>query len=289
MNIRSLFLAFVLLALFPMVGSAQNGMEDAVYLNNGSVLRGIIIEQVPNRSLKVQILGGSIFHVEMVEVARITKEPIGNVPTVLRDAPQAASSRRDTLQHAPYEPKRKGYFFQAQLLLELVQGGVRVVNGYRFGRFGHLGVGLGLDLSGPGLSTRSNESYGNSYSGSGVYLPIYLQYSGEILKKRVTPFYALELGYAVAVTGSGMNEMDYGSGYGPDDLRGGAMWGLGIGVRFKTKKRLNFSLLLNVSAKNVSYREYYYYLSEVDQNYYTGSDRVHTTLVYPGLRLGIGF
>lgn len=276
-----------ILIVAPFLSKAQSGLEDAVYLNNGSVLRGIIIEQVPNRSLKVQILGGSVFHVEMAEVARITKEPIANVPAVLRDAPQAASSRRDTLQHAPYEPKRRGYFFQAQLLLELVQGGVRVVNGYRFGRFGHLGVGLGLDLSGPGLSTRSNDYHGSSYSGSGVFLPIYLQYSGEILKKRVTPFYALELGYALAVTGSGMNEMDYG--YGQDDLRGGAMWGLGIGVRFKTKKRLNFSLLLNVSAKNVSYREYYYYLSEVDQNYYNGSDRVHTTLVYPGLRLGIGF
>lgn len=67
------------------------------------------------------------------------------------------------------------------------------------------------------------------------------------------------------------------------------MWGLGIGVRFKTKRRVNFSLLLNVNAKNVSYREYSYWYDGVTQSYYAESNRVRATLVYPGLRFGIGF
>lgn len=269
---------------------AQQGMEDVVYLNNGSILRGIIIEQVPNKSLKVQIAGGSVFHIELNEVTRITKEPPTAASAVLRDGRQDRGSgvSRDTSASAPFEYRRKGYFFQGQLLLELLQGGVRVVNGYRFGRFGHLGIGVGIDLSGPSMSMSDNWG-GPGHLTSGVYLPIYLHYSGEILKRRVTPFYALEVGYAALVAGDGMYEEDYGYTSGAYEQRGGAMWGLGIGVRFKTKRRLNFSLLLNVNAKNVSYREYYYWFDDAMQTYYSESQRVHRTLVYPGLRFGIGF
>ncbi|MCF8257778.1 MAG: hypothetical protein K9J06_09500 [Flavobacteriales bacterium] len=281
--------AFLLVAFLHFDSYAQAGMEDVVYLNNGSVLRGIIIEQVPNKSLKVQIAGGSIFHVEIGDVTRIAKEPTVVVPEVLRERPRdksTAAAPRDTVQRAPYEPKRRGYFFQAQILLEIVQGGAHIINGYRFGRFGHLGLGIGLDLSGPSPANGfSDQVNGGNYAATGTYLPIFLHYSGEILKKRVTPFYAVEVGYAAALWSSGMN--DYGNG--PTDLRGGAMWGLGIGVRFKTKKRLNFSLLLNVNAKNVSYREYSYWYDSLDQNYYAQSQRVRTTMVYPGLRFGIGF
>lgn len=286
-----------LLSVLTMQSHAQQAMEDVVYLNNGSILRGIIIEQVPNRSLKVQISGGSVFHVELGEVARMTREPMLAQQSVRRDpsSAQRAESRRDTTAREPYIQKKRGYFFQGQLLLEMLQGGVRVVNGYRIGRFGHIGVGLGIDLSGPSLTNAYDVAWnGGSAITSGVYLPIYLQYSGEILNRRVTPFYAVEAGYAAAISGRMhdypmYDEFGYGYGHGPDRLRGGAMWGLGIGVRFKTRRRLNFSLLLNVNAKNVSYREHYYWYDGNLQAYMTETQRVRTTLVYPGLRFGMGF
>jgi hypothetical protein len=282
--------AVALFASLPITLFAQSDMEDVVYLNNGNVLRGIIIEEVPNKSLKVQIAGGSIFQVEMNEVARITKESAYHVPASLRDGQRGttATAKSDTLPRPYYEQKRRGYFFQSQILLELAQGGVRVINGYRFGRFGHLGLGIGLDLSGPSITGGFGLYSGGIGAVNGPYVPIYLYYSGELLNKRVTPFYAVELGYAAALSNTQSEEYD-AYGYGSSEVRGGAMWGLGIGVRFKTKKRVNFSLLLNINAKNVSYREYTYQYDEVSQDQYYTSDRVHRTLVYPGLRFGIGF
>lgn len=47
---------------------------DVVYLKNGSVIRGIIIEQVPNVSIKIETAGGSVFVYKMEEVERMTKE-----------------------------------------------------------------------------------------------------------------------------------------------------------------------------------------------------------------------
>jgi hypothetical protein len=48
--------------------------QDVVYLKNGSVIKGIVIEQVPNISIKIQTADGSIFVYEMDQVAKIAKE-----------------------------------------------------------------------------------------------------------------------------------------------------------------------------------------------------------------------
>lgn len=49
-------------------------MEDVIYLKNGSIIRGIIIEQVPNISLKIKTKDGSVFAYKMEEVEKLTKE-----------------------------------------------------------------------------------------------------------------------------------------------------------------------------------------------------------------------
>lgn len=48
--------------------------QDVVYLQNGSIIRGMVIEQVPNVSIKIQTSDGSIFVYEMKDVAKIAKE-----------------------------------------------------------------------------------------------------------------------------------------------------------------------------------------------------------------------
>lgn len=47
---------------------------DVVYLKNGSMIKGMIIEQTPNVSIKIQTRDGSVFVYQMDEVEKITKE-----------------------------------------------------------------------------------------------------------------------------------------------------------------------------------------------------------------------
>lgn len=47
---------------------------DVVYLKNGSIIRGIIIEQTPNVSLKIQTKDGSVFVYNIEDVEKMTKE-----------------------------------------------------------------------------------------------------------------------------------------------------------------------------------------------------------------------
>jgi hypothetical protein len=58
----------------PIITRADQQMDDVVYLKNGSIIRGMILEQVPNQSLKIQTKDGNLFVYQMSEVEKITKE-----------------------------------------------------------------------------------------------------------------------------------------------------------------------------------------------------------------------
>ena len=63
-------------------------IEDVVYLKNGSIIRGIIIEQVPGESIKIQTREGNLFVYQMEQIDRIMKESM--VKRVERKSPGLA-------------------------------------------------------------------------------------------------------------------------------------------------------------------------------------------------------
>lgn len=54
---------------------AQSSLEEVVYLKNGSIIRGTIIEQIPNVKIKIQTSEGNVFVYKYDEIEKITKEP----------------------------------------------------------------------------------------------------------------------------------------------------------------------------------------------------------------------
>lgn len=64
----------IVLVLSSVVLFAQGTYKEVVYLKNGSIIKGIIVEQVPNESIKIQTADGSIFVYPMSEVQKIAKE-----------------------------------------------------------------------------------------------------------------------------------------------------------------------------------------------------------------------
>jgi TM2 domain-containing membrane protein YozV len=74
----------VLLFLFVGILYAQEKTQDVVYLKNGSIIKGIIIEQIMNESIKIQMMDGSIFVYKIDEVIKIIKEPLVQVKPKLQ-------------------------------------------------------------------------------------------------------------------------------------------------------------------------------------------------------------
>lgn len=62
--------------LFTFIALSQHEYEEVVYLKNGSIIKGTIIEQVPDVSIKIQTKDGNIFVYKMEEIDRITKESV---------------------------------------------------------------------------------------------------------------------------------------------------------------------------------------------------------------------
>lgn len=65
---------FIIILVLNTKLNAQGEMVDVVYLNNGSVFRGIVIELVPDSIVKIQTLDGKLLVFHMSEVKKITKE-----------------------------------------------------------------------------------------------------------------------------------------------------------------------------------------------------------------------
>jgi len=55
--------------------SEEPTLEDVVYLRNGSVIRGTIIELRPEENIRIQMRDGSILVLPFAEVERVAKEP----------------------------------------------------------------------------------------------------------------------------------------------------------------------------------------------------------------------
>ncbi len=75
MNILTKILLPIAIVMIATSAFAQTQtMVDVVYCKNGSVIKGTIIEQTPNQSLKIQTLDGNVFVYAMEDVEKITKE-----------------------------------------------------------------------------------------------------------------------------------------------------------------------------------------------------------------------
>ena len=75
MNIRiALPIIVALTSLMGQSASFAQVYEDVVYLKDGGVRRGMIIEQTPGVSVKLKTIYGEIFVIEMSEISRMAKE-----------------------------------------------------------------------------------------------------------------------------------------------------------------------------------------------------------------------
>lgn len=72
-KMKKLTLLLLLLISILYSGFSQE-YKDVVYLKDGSVIKGTIIEQIPNEQVKIKTEGGSIFVYRFSDIEKITKE-----------------------------------------------------------------------------------------------------------------------------------------------------------------------------------------------------------------------
>ncbi len=120
------FILLTCLTAFVMASqvSAQQ-MEDVVHLKNGGLVRGIIIEQIPGESLKIQTRDGDVFIISsytMDEIAKISKEPVMGMRGHIR-----AKKKNPWMAFGLSIIPGAGQFYNSQFKKGLTQFGAAIV------------------------------------------------------------------------------------------------------------------------------------------------------------------
>lgn len=76
--------------------------EDVVYLKNGSVIKGQITEMIPDKHVKIETNGGSLFVYTFDEIEKIEKQEIANQQTDNNVQDETATSAKISLDNVFY-------------------------------------------------------------------------------------------------------------------------------------------------------------------------------------------
>jgi hypothetical protein len=195
---------------------AQQYQRDVVHLRNGSIIRGVIIEQVPNQSLRIETADGSVFVYSFDEIERITRET-------------AAQMSRNTVRSRSNE-RIRGYMGIAEASFGIGVGddsensfGIAMINGYRFNP--HFSIGLGVGL----------KRYTNSEL---VTVPLFFDLRTVFTKNDIAPFAAFTAGVQPTLFEKGHQTVGY-------IMDGRLSFGFQAGVRYRlpdTRMGLNLSI-----------------------------------------------
>lgn len=117
----ALFVAVTVQSLIPSQINAQQQEEDVVYLKDGSVLRGTIIEDVPGESLRIRTRDGNVFRIAYDRIDRRTREP-----AVVAAPPQTIPAQGQPRAQMTTDRKSPGVAF---LLSFLIVGAGQGYNG----------------------------------------------------------------------------------------------------------------------------------------------------------------
>lgn len=198
----------IAICLFVLVISAMVSMavaQDVVYLKNGSVIKGSVLEIVPEQSIKIQTSDGSIFVYQMNEVDRIQRDAKNQKQQEEEEETENYLERGfrgliDLGAHFGFGDAEDNYQISAAF-----------TGGYQINRMLFVGGGVA-----PTLNLFDNEYYDEVETS--FLLPIYTAVRLDFINKKVTPFFDGRIGYYLNT-----EDMDYNGLYAY----------VGVGVRLK--------------------------------------------------------
>jgi hypothetical protein len=227
---KKLILA-LLLSVISLSTFAQTQKEDVVYLKNGSVVRGEIVEQIPNQTIKIEIQGGSIFVYQISEIEKMTREE-----------PKNTGKQRN----ASSLTLSTGFFGKVNFQGGGIDAGIglNVIGGYRFNDYLSLGLGTGYNQYINSLFSYyyNGLSYNWNYYHGG-FIPLYVDFKVNMTKTKFSPYWQMDAGYGFSVNRFG---------------KGGYMLGSSVGCDYKLDNRHIISLGFNWLMQNTTYTPYYY-------------------------------
>jgi hypothetical protein len=195
----------IILCIITFKTFAQKINDDVLYLKNGSIYRGRIIEK-NEKIVKLETYEKNIYAVQLADIQEIKSEESLKKPVILYKekgfvhytelGPLAGSNR------ASNGVTTSAFSFQT-------------VNGYKFNQYLFAGIGIGADL----------------YAVQ-TFVPIILSLRGDFTRKgNKIPFYFVEGGYSINATSNDVDGIKY---------QGGNTFAAGLGLKILFNENTGF-------------------------------------------------
>ena len=176
--------------------SAQNDV-DVLYLENGNVIRGHLIDQPDSSVFRIETLCHNIFQFKIDEITSVRQEVL------------------QTRKNKYFAPKETGYSNITDFGLLIATGyneknvifSIISTHNYTFSKGLAAGAGFGLELF------------------EQLTVPLYASFTWQINAQKLSPFTTIRAGYSFAV-GDPEYMWDYSI-----DATGGFMWAAGLGTK----------------------------------------------------------
>jgi hypothetical protein len=183
---------------------AQGNYQDVIYLKNGSIIHGMIIEQTPGKSLKIKTANNDVFVFSFDEIDKMTKEQLPeNEPIKISTSPR--TTFYSNISRIGFLTYKGSNIFS-----------INIVNGIRIKQNFALGFGFGY------------EKYPN-----GTAIPLFIDTRFYPLSGSISPIIFGDFGYSVIT----LDDIT-GSKY------GGPMFNLGTGLRIRPNSSFSFLIEL---------------------------------------------
>jgi hypothetical protein len=226
----SKYFSIAILCLFVNYSFAQKKSGiDVVYLKDGSMVKGLIFENISNDHVKIEAKDGTIWNFKYDDIESINPD-----------------------ENSVVKVKDNGYYNNTSMGVligdnsytgSMVNFSFNMVNGYQIKQRWQTGVGTGMDIM-----------LGQ------LFLPVTVDVKYVFRKKAFSPFVGVKAGYAFS--GSKNDDYDYPyydiGWYYPRNYEGGPVAGIEVGIRNYSSEHFGLSLHVGYRTQQVSTTTYDY-------------------------------
>ena len=233
----------------------QSQYQDIVYMKDGSVLHGIIIEQIPNQSITIETTDRNVYIVQMSNIETMIKVPYNG----------SSRSRNSGYSNSMGTDLRRGFKGIVELGYLFGFGKnstdrlkLNFIAGYQANPYFSFGFGIGIrpysgriDVN-PNFASKPDFRY--QYDVDASLIPILADFRVNFMDDNLTsPYLSLGVGYAFNTLHE-FNERGYYGYYFESKLKGGFLFNLTAGFNFKIANRfaINAGLGYEVQRINIS-------------------------------------
>ena len=294
MNIKVIALLYFCLGCSTAVFS-QSEKKDIIYLKNGSIIKGTIIEQIPGKSYKILTSDNNTFTYVVDEIEKITSEVV--TPPVQYYTPPAeqSNSKKENYNNTKKEKNEPQFKTNGWSgILRLGPLGLRsytatAIVGNNLNGFLFLGLGTSLDA----YKNIGEVDLPHDYPGMDVLLPAYVDVRMFASEKRFAFMWHLDMGYSALLNSTIRYQNDIHSMDSYDKTSsGGLYYGTGVGLRVFVTDKTAILLEFGLKIQNFSLESYQtsaYYGNGIYSYKIDNVERTNKIAATPYFNIGLKF